>query len=61
MFKSGSMIIMALWKMNLEARTLLIVWMDMLTSLMTIKRVLLRVNPTRRDIKDLHIPMIYLK
>ena len=28
-FKSGSVIIMALWKMHLEARNLVLVWIDM--------------------------------
>ena len=53
MFKSGSVIIMALWKMYLEARTLVIVWIDVTPSLMILKRVLLRMNPMMRDIKDL--------
>ena len=55
MFTRGSVIIMALWKMHLEASNLVLVWMDMTPSLMMMKRVLLRVNPTRRDIKDLQI------
>ena len=57
MFKSGSMIIMDLWKMHLEARTLVLVWMYMTPSLMMMERVLLRVTPTSKDIKDLQIPL----
>ena len=56
-FKSGSVIIMDLWKMYLEARTLVLVWMDMTLSLMIMKRVFLRVTPMRRDIKNLQIPL----
>ena len=55
-FKSGSVIIIALWRMHLEERTLLLVCMDMTPSLMMMKRLLLRVVPTMRDIKDLQIP-----
>ena len=58
MFKSGYVIIMDLWKLHLEARTMVLVWMDMNPSLMMMERVLLRVNPSRRDIKDLQIPLI---
>ena len=54
-FKSESVIIMALWKMHLEARTLVLVWMYMAPLIMMIKRVLLRVTPTRRDIKYLQV------
>ena len=36
------MIIMDLWKMHFDARTLLIVWMGMTPSLMMTKRVLLK-------------------
>ena len=57
MFKSWSVIIMALWKMYLEARTLVLVGMDMTPSLMIMKRVLLRVTPVRMDIKDLQITL----
>ena len=57
MFNSGYVIIMDLWKMQFEARNLVLVWMDMNTSLMTMKRVLLRVVPTRRDIKELQITL----
>ena len=57
MFRSGSVIIMDLWKMYLEARTLVLVWMDMTPSLMMMKRLFLRVTPTSSDIKDLHIPV----
>ena len=57
MFNSGSVIIMALCKMHFEERTLVQVWMDMNPSLMMMKRVLLRVTTTGRDIKDLHIPL----
>ena len=42
MFKSGSVIIMDLWKMHFEARTLVIIWMGMTPSLMMTKRVLLK-------------------
>ena len=44
-------------QMHLEARTLVLVWMDMTPSLMMMNRVLLRMNPKRRDIKGLHIPL----
>ena len=57
MFKSGSVIIMALCEIHLEARNLVIVWININPSLMMIKRVLLRLTPTRRDIKDLQIPL----
>ena len=56
----GSVIIMALWKMHLEARTLVLVWMYMTPSLMMTKRVFI-MTPTRRDIKDLQIPLIKMK
>ena len=52
------MIIIDLWNMHLGVMTLVLVSMDMTPSLMVMNRVLLRVNPTRRDIKDLHIPLI---
>ena len=58
MFKSGSVIIMALWKMHLEARTLVPVWMNITLLLMIMNRVLLRVTPKMSYIKDLHIPLI---
>ena len=45
MFKSGSVISMAIWKMHLEARTLVLVWMDMTPSFVMMNRVLLRVTP----------------
>ena len=61
MLKIGYVIIMALWKMHLETRTLVLVWMDMNNSLMIMKRVLLSVTPTRRDIKDLYILLRYIK
>ena len=54
-FKSRSVIIMALRNMHLEAKTLVLVCMDMTNSLMMMKRVLLQVTPTRRDIKELQI------
>ena len=57
MFKSRSVIIMALWNMYLEASNLVLVLMDMTPSLMMIKRVLIRVTPMRRDIKDFHITL----
>ena len=57
MFKSGSVIIMALCKMHLEARSLVLVWMDMNPSPMMMMRVLIRLTPTMRDIKDLQIPL----
>ena len=57
MFKSGSVIIMDIWKMHLEAKTLVLVWMDTTPSLIMMKRVLLRVNPTMRDIKDIQISL----
>ena len=57
MFNSGSVIIIALWNMHLEARTLVLVCMDITPSLMIMNRVLLRVTPTRREIKDLQIPL----
>ena len=60
-FKIGSLIIMTLWKMDLEARTLVILWMYITTQLMMMNRLLLRVNPTRRYIKELQIPFIYMK
>ena len=60
-FKSGSVIIMALWKMYLEARTVLLVCMDMTPSLMIMKRVFLRGDQMMRDIKDLQIPLRYMK
>ena len=56
-FNSGSVIIMDIWKIHLEARTFVLVCMDMTNSLMTTKRLLLRVTPTRRDINDLKIPL----
>ena len=56
-FKSGSVIIMALWKMHLEARTLVLVWMDMTPSFMMMNRVLLRVTPAGGGTKDLQIPL----
>ena len=40
----------------MEARTLVLFWMDMNPSLVMMKRVFLRVTPTSMDIKDLHIP-----
>ena len=57
MFKSGSVIIMAIWKMHLEASNLVLVCMDMTPSLMMSRRVFIRVNPTSRDIKDPQIPL----
>ena len=45
MFKSGSVIIMALWKMHLEARALVLVWMDMNPPLMIMKRLLPKGDP----------------
>ena len=45
MFKIRSVIIMDLWKMHLEARTLLLVWMDMNCSLMMMKRVFQKGDP----------------
>ena len=57
MFRSGSVMIMDLWKMKLEARDLVLVWIDTNPSLIIIKRVLIRVTPTRRDIKDLQITL----
>ena len=56
MLNSGFVIIVALWKMHLEACTLVLVWMDMTPLLMMMNRVSLRVTPTRGDIKDLQIP-----
>ena len=56
-FNSGSVIIMALWKMHLEASNLLLVWIDMNPSLMRMKRLFIKVTPARRDIKDLQVPL----
>ena len=39
MFKSGFVIIIGIWKMYLEARTSVLVWMDMTPSLIMMKRV----------------------
>ena len=55
MFKSGSVIIMDLWKMHLEARTLVIIRMDMTSSLIMMKKALLRLTPIRRNIMELKI------
>ena len=57
MFKSGSAIIMALWKMHLEARTLVIFRMDVNLSLMMTRKLMLRVTPNMRDVKDLQITL----
>ena len=57
MFKSGSVIIVDVWKMYLVASSLVIVWIDMTPLLIMMRRVLLRVTLTRRDIKDLHISL----
>ena len=57
MLKSGSVIIMALWKMHLEARTLVLVWMDINPSRIIMMRVFIRGTPTTRDIKDLQITL----
>ena len=61
MFKSGSVIIMSLWKIYLEARTLVLVCVEITPSLNIMKRVLLMDTPTRRDTKDLHISLILMK
>ena len=47
----------ALWNIHLEAKTFVLVWIYMTTSLMMMNRVLLMVAPTRRDIKGLQIPL----
>ena len=47
--------------MKLEVRTLVLVFMDMTPSLMMMKRFLIRVTPTRGDIKELQIPLRYMK
>ena len=52
---------MALWKMHLEARTLVLVWVDVNPSLMMMESLFLRMTPMRRDIKDLQIPLRYIK
>ena len=57
MFKSGSVIIMALCKMYLEANTLVLVCMDMTPLLIMMKGLLLIITQMRRDIKDLYIPL----
>ena len=57
LFNSVSVMIMALWKMHLEVRTLLLVCMIMTHKLMMMKWLLLRVASTRRDIKDLQISL----
>ena len=51
------MIIMALCKIYLEARNLVLVWMDMTPLSMMMERVLLRVTPMSSDIKDIKIPL----
>ena len=61
MFNRGSTIIIDIYKMYLEASTLVTFWMDMTPSLIMIKRGLLRATPMKRDTKDLHITIIYMK
>ena len=51
MFKNGYVITVDRWDLNLEVRTLELVWMDMTPSLTMMKRVLKRGTLMSRNIK----------
>ena len=55
--KNGYMITMGHRNPYLEVRTLVLVWMDITTSLMMTQRVMKRVTLMRRNAEDYRIPL----
>ena len=51
-FKNGSENTMDFWKLNLEVRTLVLVWMDITTSLMMMNILMQRVILMKRNTKN---------